>query len=1579
MRNRAIALLLSTVMIASAFMVALVLPATWGNVDRETSISAAGDNTGDGLTAETAFLIGTRGTLDMRLRAATAVNREWHFRLINNIDLTGAPWVPVPTFVRTATFHGDGHTIMGLNIHEGANRGMFANFQGTMRDVTFTNVNIVGGGATNAGVIAGEITGSITGTEAERTVLFDNVHVRGGTFGNDVTPAASRTGGFVGHVNSTGASADVRHMITIQNSSVEIPLIRGLANGTGGFIGEIGGSTANQNMNLSITNSNFNGEVRGNSVVGGLVGRGASTIATRSIVLQNNTVTGNVTGINNVGTFGATIGGMMGSHDSRIALSVTGNTFNGEVRGSHSLGGIIGATSAASANIINVQNNTANATITGNSSQVGGIIGIHSGQTALNAVGNNFAGTIHSAGWQGGIIGLISGSSAIVHQVLNSRVEATITSTGGNLGGIVGSVWSANSININNAYFNGYISGGSSSGSVGGILGHASTGSTSHTITIQNSQAHGTVTNTINSTGIGVGGVVGQISGNNLTIRGSKFEGDVIGNTNTGGILGLIGGTSGTMAGVSVVIEYSYMLGTIHSLNTGAAIPIGGVIGGYRMTQLGGVTVRNTFVAAEITRAGAAISTGLGGIIGHDTLTAGAAARIERISTITIQNSFFSSTLANSAIMPSVGVAGTLLPLEAGTHFTNSGAMTSTDMGLVGFVAIMNTGLAPIDAMFVVGRYFPQLRHVVRGVTLVFDSNDGWFADNATIEVINGIEAQELEAGDVFDLPVKTGYRFVEWNTARDGSGTSLATALGHILGTSTIFYAQWERIQFLIEFDDGGFAAQTMQVFDIDGGLEILNASRLVEIYSDSFARTFPATDAGNYFVGWSVQSASDTTQWVDLGGGTPVSGLPAGQNRLYFYRNGTHLLDRAFIEQFEQVRDDGGTDVHFIRLRAVFETVQPVRIEFQTATSDQMAFGEVRVGGVNRLGETMLFASGAQNPVTMQIRPHAFHTFQGVQYSLDGGTTFGPTVPSSEFTEVYGTRFLEWTFDTDVNRVIRVNFSRDTFNMSVTANHEGAEAAISNTARVGVSVHGTFGDIILDDSETENYRLIGDFDNVRIWDPNAEEFVYFTMHDRTVSFQITEAFLTQFAGDGNIVVEALFVRQTAVAINVLNSARGTITRTVTPSGGNTMQVVDFAERFDAGTIIRVYVNANPGFRLMPITGLNAGELNFAGNVITITVGTVARNITINFDALAYTFTVLAQDTNGWQIGEAQGVTVNASNTGAIELNQQIETLNVEYEGAPYRFIGWFALRANGTLVDLEEAFVDPDDRTNLDGRIVFSALLSGGFGDGFTATIVARFAPRHVVDFQRIGYGSFTGAQVTYEGGQWIAVEGTTFTGFGERDFDEGTFVRVTPIADPLSTVGVVQGLVGNETMAGGSVIIRVSGFRAIAMNFVAEQLTLDENLILDNANGEVSVSTTSVTIGASIYITFTPDAGYQRSVFRINGTNVEDMPSTVVTVMDNVVRFTMQYDWISQYRRVDGSIRFDILIETNLHNGLLFGLLALAIVVPGIVFFITWTALSNASKKRKHAEMKKRGEIGAARMNQADMIKNLTKQEG
>jgi|GEM_PF-1719717 len=247
-------------------------------------------------TAENPFLI--YNETDLRaVGNGIYKNANWslsaHYRLMNNITLTGGNWTAIGTDASrfTGSFDGNFKTVSNLTIATDlVNQGMFGAIDvgGIVRNIGLINVNISGGNAT--GGIVGRSYGTVENSFVTGTVSHANV---------SAVPVSNESGGQTGGIVGFGNS----------------------------------GST--------VKSSYFSGSVTGRQRVGGIVGSNAG-------IIQNCYALGSVTGHRRVGGIVGYHGNATGTTAANINSRMVENSYAANtVRGTGdpsatSVGGITG-------------------------------------------------------------------------------------------------------------------------------------------------------------------------------------------------------------------------------------------------------------------------------------------------------------------------------------------------------------------------------------------------------------------------------------------------------------------------------------------------------------------------------------------------------------------------------------------------------------------------------------------------------------------------------------------------------------------------------------------------------------------------------------------------------------------------------------------------------------------------------------------------------------------------------------------------------------------------------------------------------------------------------------------------------------------------------------------------------------------------------------------------------------------------------------------------------------------------------------------------------------------------------------
>ena len=497
----------------------------------------------------------------------------------------------------SGTFDGRGNRIIGLEVDNEINAGIFSKINQTG---AVKNLNVYSGtftGTDTAGAIAGVNNGTI-----ENITAFGNTVTVTGDEGN--------AGGIVGVNNNDGTVDDVE-----SSGSV-------IAEGDNVIVGGlVGTNESGATVNNSYSNSAVTSTSGTNTGLGGVVGVNEGTVSlVDSLGVTNGTNSTNVGGVIgiNSGTLNSAynesivngnsnVGGIIGKNDGgsnytkkedgtvtwskgtvENVVNATGVTGTGDY-----VGGLVGT------NIGSVENGRNNGTITGNTN-VGGLVGNNASENSvLTNLVNDSSASIIGVKYVGGIAGSNAGTITTGNEETDETVNlinrGTITGqkyVGGVAGSNSGTITNANNdveLNVKNKnqtaqYF-------------GGIAGENT----------------GTINNATNSADVNadgatyVGGIVGyNTKDGKLKGMGNSNEGRVEGASYVGGVIGYNEADIGSDSEDIVEIKNS---GTVVANDGGA----GGIIG----VNNGNVTNANLISEGVVTGTDSTTGeTGTGGIFG---------------------------------------------------------------------------------------------------------------------------------------------------------------------------------------------------------------------------------------------------------------------------------------------------------------------------------------------------------------------------------------------------------------------------------------------------------------------------------------------------------------------------------------------------------------------------------------------------------------------------------------------------------------------------------------------------------------------------------------------------------------------------------------------------------------------------------------------------------------------------------------------------------------------------------------------------------------------------------------------------
>ena len=444
------------------------------------------------------------------------------FRLARNLDLNGKEWMPIgasedgSSGTFSGTFQGDDHIIYNLKITEGTD------YQGLFGAVDSSG-SLEGIHLRNASITADGHTGILAGKTAG--------DVKNCSSSGTITANGDQAGGLISQ--ASGTITNSYSTASVKGNSV-----------IGGLIGQ-----ADQGTEL--VDCYAKGTVMGESnQAGGLVG------AAQGASVKNSYSTSMVKG---QGSIGGLIGTMKNGND------ITKSYFSGSVLGEDEIGGLVGSITDGSNEIVS---SYSSGMVTGKN-YVGGVVG---SIPKSNTVEKSYStGTIQGENYVGGVTGSshaalencsargsVSGKEhvgGVVGKLEESSIEkcyvsAKVSGTE-KVGGVVGATDDKST--IVSSYGSGAVSG---KNFVGGLVGASWN-------TIEQSHARGNVT----GTGEYVGGLAGYTEGD---VKSCYASGNVSGADWVGGLIGVA---------YTKTVSDCAATGNV-TLTNGEESSVGGVVGG---------------------------------------------------------------------------------------------------------------------------------------------------------------------------------------------------------------------------------------------------------------------------------------------------------------------------------------------------------------------------------------------------------------------------------------------------------------------------------------------------------------------------------------------------------------------------------------------------------------------------------------------------------------------------------------------------------------------------------------------------------------------------------------------------------------------------------------------------------------------------------------------------------------------------------------------------------------------------------------------------------------------------------------
>jgi uncharacterized repeat protein (TIGR02543 family) len=209
------------------------------------------------------------------------------------------------------------------------------------------------------------------------------------------------------------------------------------------------------------------------------------------------------------------------------------------------------------------------------------------------------------------------------------------------------------------------------------------------------------------------------------------------------------------------------------------------------------------------------------------------------------------------------------VPTDANNYLTgatvivlNSGSLARTGYTFAGWNTKASGGTGyPVGATFAMGTANDTLYAqwtLISTYTVTYNGNGN---TGGTIPIPADTAHYTLGQSDTTrannGLLVKTGFTFVGWNTAANGSGISYATGIAFMMGSANvILYAQWSaNPTYTVTYDGNGNAGGTVPT---DSNNYLTGASVKVATNSGNLAK------AGFAFVGWNTRTNGKGTSYA-------------------------------------------------------------------------------------------------------------------------------------------------------------------------------------------------------------------------------------------------------------------------------------------------------------------------------------------------------------------------------------------------------------------------------------------------------------------------------------------------------------------------------------------------------------------------------------------------------------------------------------------------------------------------------------------------------------------------------------------
>jgi len=478
------------------------------------------------------------------------------FRLGDSIDLNGVSFDPIgdATTKFSGFFDGDGHVISNWTYNNSiSNVGLFGYVAGDFEvsDLGLVNVDITA--VQSVGAVFGVIEGGVS-----KTGIISNVFATGSITADDFV------GGLMGRKQNNHVNFNMIDSYFV--GSVAANGITGYGGGVAGFTGaDIGGHFENIYSEGSVSGTKFLGGLLGN------LGEGKQLLNSFSRAT--------------VAASGNTAGGLVG--EAKVGAVIDNSrTEIGSVSGVDNIGGLVGLL------LGRVEDSQSNITVTSTGRRAGGAVG-YADEASIESVYSTENLAVNDS--SGGLVGEARDSL-----ILSSYALGGLVATGGDVGGLVGKVFTSNTgvSSISKSYSKGLLD--TVGSAVGGLIGTIEILDDA-TVTISEVFSESQVGSDFTLPTQQYGGLIGRTNtgaGSVVNVSNCYASGGVYAGSFAGGLLGGFDYTGG-----AVNFDYCYAATPIPGGNTNR----GGVFG--KSSPLLN-TVSNTFWDTDVSEKSIASTNG---------------------------------------------------------------------------------------------------------------------------------------------------------------------------------------------------------------------------------------------------------------------------------------------------------------------------------------------------------------------------------------------------------------------------------------------------------------------------------------------------------------------------------------------------------------------------------------------------------------------------------------------------------------------------------------------------------------------------------------------------------------------------------------------------------------------------------------------------------------------------------------------------------------------------------------------------------------------------------------------------------